>query len=40
MYVFPILAGFQANARTTAAEAMQEAMKNFGYKSFVYYSID
>ena len=39
-YVFPVRDSGQGNARTAAAEAMQEALKLEGYNTGMYYQID
>lgn len=39
-FVFPLLCGYQGNARTKAAEAMRDALKAAGYKVGMYYQMD
>lgn len=40
LYVFTLMGCFQGNARTTAAEAMQDYLESAGYSAAVYSAMD
>lgn len=39
-YVFSLRCGYQGNARTKAAEAMETHLKDLGYSTLMYYQMD
>lgn len=39
-YVFPIPCGYQGNARSAAAEAMKNMLRDLGYETTMYYQMD